>query len=214
MTPVRPVSRRLLAGAGVLALAGCSGLFVSPPPKYIFGLTPPTAFPPDLPQVRAQLLVDLPTAPADLDRRRIALTRPPLRVDYFADSEWADTLSTMVQTLLLDSFENSRKITVGNGSLELRTDFVLGTEVRHFEAEYGAAAGGPPEARIAIEVNLVAMPGRAVVAQSLFERRVPATTNDLPSIIDAFNAAFGTVATDIVEWTLTNAAMAGPRSRL
>jgi cholesterol transport system auxiliary component len=211
MTAPQPrLSRRMLAGAVALALAGCARLFVNPPPKYIFRLTPVSTFPPDLPYVRAQLLVDAPTASAAVDRRRIALSRSPISLDYFADAEWADALSALVQTMLANSFENSRAITAINGSLGLRADFILGTEIRHFEAQYGAGEG-PPRVWVSIAAKLVAMPEREVVAQALFERQVPASGNDLPSIITAFDQALGAVATRIVVWTVTDAAL--PRQR-
>jgi cholesterol transport system auxiliary component len=211
MTP--PMSRRMLVGVTAVTLAGCASLFVNPPPHYIFRLTPVGVFPPDLPHVRAQLLVDAPTAPAALDQRRIALSRSPISLDYFADAEWADALSALVQTVLADSFENSRAIIAVNGSLGLPADFVLQTEIRHFEAEY-AGANGPPDARVAIGAKLVAMPARAVIRQALFERLVPASANDLPAIVTAFNAALGVVATEIIQWTLAAVAMSRPPSRL
>lgn len=211
--PSGRLSRRAFAGAAVLTLPGCAQLFVNPPPKYIFRLTPIDTFPPDLPDLRAQLLVDTPSAPAALDGRRIALTRSPILLDYFADAEWADALSALVQTVLANSFENSHAIIAVNGSLGSRADFVLGTEIRHFEAQYGPAAG-PPDARVAIEARLVAMPERTVLGQSLFERRVAAAANDLPSVVAALNAALGAVATELIRWTLINLAMARHRPRL
>jgi len=45
------------------------------------------------------------------------------------------------------------------------------------------------------------------VAQALFERHVPASADDLPSVAAAFDTALGAVATEIVVWTVTNAAM-------
>ena len=213
MTAPPSVSRRILAVAAIAALSGCASLFVSPPPKYIFRLTPVATFSPDLPRVRALLRVELPTAPAALDRRRIALTRSAISLDYFADAEWADTLSAMVQTVLTDSFENSRAITVIGGSLGLRADFVLGTELRHFEAQYGAV-GGPPAALVGIAAKLAKIPQNEVVAEERFERQIRAAGNDLPNIASAFDAAQQAVAAEIVAWTLRNAAGRGTRPRL
>ena len=43
----------------------------------------------------------------------------------------------MIQTLLIESFENTGKIiAVGRQSLGLRSDFNLKLEVREFQAEY------------------------------------------------------------------------------
>jgi cholesterol transport system auxiliary component len=211
--PPRRLSRRPLAGAMALALAGCARLFVNPPPNKLYRLRPVSAFPSSLPSVNAQLLVEAPTAPEALDQRRIALTKSSILIDYFADAEWYDRLSALVQTVLENSFENSRAITAINGSLGLRPDFVLGTEVRHFEAQYGAE-DRPPDAWVAIVADLVAMPARTVVAQASFERHAPAERNHVTSIIRAFDRALAAVVTDIVVWAITNAALSRRRGRL
>jgi cholesterol transport system auxiliary component len=206
--PLRP-SRRTMAGAMALGLAGCARLFVAPPPQYIFRLTPAGTFP-AMPHLRTQLQVDTPTTSEALDRRRIALTRSQNLLDYFADAEWSDTVSALVQTVLVNSFENSQAITTINGSLGLRADFLLSTEIRHFEAQYDAGSG-PPNVWVSIGAKLVALPAREIVAQAFFDRRVPAGGNDLPSIVAAFDAALREVATEIVVWAVTNAAL--PRKR-
>jgi cholesterol transport system auxiliary component len=211
--PQRRLSRRLLAGGAVLAFAGCARLFVNPPAQYIFRLTPADTFPPDLPHVQAQLLVAVPSASEALDRRRIALTRSAISLDYFADAEWADTMTALVQTVLQNSFENSRAITAITGSSGLRADFVLGTEIRHFEAQYGTG-GSPPDIWVSIAAKLAKMPEREIVAQATFERRVTAAANDLPSIVTAFDRALGAVAAEIVAWTVSNAAMSRGNRRL
>jgi cholesterol transport system auxiliary component len=210
LSPLRP-SRRTLIGATALAFSGCSRLFVNPPPQYIFRLTPVTNFPAGLPHVAAQLMVDVPSASATLAGRRIALSKSALLLDYFADAEWGDAAPELVQTVLVNSFENSGAITAINGSLGLRADFEMASEIRHFEAQYGAG-GGPPGVRVSIEVKLVALPERDIVAQSLFERQVRAAAGDLPSVAAAFDAALEAVVTAIVVWTLTDAA-AMPRRR-
>jgi len=211
--PPRRLSRRLLAGATALAFVGCARLFVNSPPKNIYRLRPVSTFPTGLPSVTAQLLVDAPAAPEALDQRRIALTKSSISIDYFADAEWDDTLSALVQTVLENSFENSRAITAINGSFGLRPDFTLGIEIRHFEAQYGDE-DRPPDAWVAIAAKLIAMPGRAVVAQASFEQHTTAARNHITSIVRAFDRARAAVATDLVVWTLTNAALSRRRGRL
>ncbi len=59
--------------------------FCSTPPGKLYQLTPPTNFPASLPHATAQLLIDLPQARAGIDTSRIALSKSPLSLDYFAD---------------------------------------------------------------------------------------------------------------------------------
>ena len=159
----------------------------------------------------AQLLVDLPQAPAGIDTTRIALTRAPFSLDYYANSEWTDRVSALVQTALLASFENSKAITaIDRESIGLRADFILKTEIRHFEAVRDGS-GAPPTVWVAMIARLVAMPQREIIAQASFERRVPAAANEVPAVVAAFNAAADAVIKDIVVWTVTNPALTRKR---
>jgi len=200
------LSRRLVPSAFALALAGCSGLFGGEP-THLYRLTPKSTYPPNLPHRSVQLLVDVPLAPAGVDNSRIALSRSPVSIDYFADSEWTDRTPLLVQTALLQSFENSKTITaIDRESVGLRADFVLRTEIRHFEAVYDSS-DGPPEVWVAMIVRLVNPASRDVVAQTSFERRWRAAANEVPSIVSAFDEAIGGVMKDIVVWTVTNRAL-------
>jgi cholesterol transport system auxiliary component len=205
------IARRRLAWVPMLALAGCASLFVATPPAHLYQLSSETAFPPSLPQVSAQLLVDVPQTPAGIDTTRIALTRAPFSLDYYADSEWTDRGSGLVQTALLASFENSKAITaIDRESIGLRADFILKTEIRHFEA-IGDGSSAPPTVWVAMTARLVAMPQREIIAQASFERRVPAAASEVPAVVAAFNAAADAVIKDIVVWTVTNPALTRKR---
>jgi cholesterol transport system auxiliary component len=198
------LSRRFLPSVLVLALAGCSGLLGGGASTRLYRVTPKSSYPPALPRRSVQLLIDVPLAPAGLDTARIALTRSAVSIDYFADSEWTDRAPLLVQTTLVQSFENSKAITaIDRESVGLRADFILKSEIRHFEAVYDSP-NGPPEVWVAINVRLVNPSTRDVVALSSFERRQRASANDVPSIVSAFDEALGGVMKDIVVWTVTN----------
>jgi cholesterol transport system auxiliary component len=174
-------------------------------------VTPVSGYPANLLHRSVQLLIDLPLAPAGLDTTRIALTRSAVSIDYFADSEWTDRVPPLVQTALLESFENSRAIdAIDRDSAGLRADFILDPEIRHFEAGYDSA-NGAPEVWVAINVRLVNPASRDVVAQILVERRQRAVANNMTDIISAFNEALGGVMKEIVVWTVTNPALSRAR---
>jgi cholesterol transport system auxiliary component len=209
--PALGLPRRFLPGILVLGLAGCSGLFGGGSPTHLYRVTPKSTYPPNLPHPSVQLLIDLPLSPAGLDTARIALTRSAVSIDYFADAEWTDRVPLLVQTALVQSFENSRTITaIDRESVGLRADFILKPEIRHFEAVYDSA-NGPPEVWVEINVRLVNPSDREVVAQTSEEQRRRASANDVPSIIMAFDDALGTVMKDIVVWTVTSPALAKKR---
>ncbi len=205
--PTARLSRRFVPSVLTLTLAGCSGLLGGGEPVHLYRLTPKSTYPPGLPHRSVQLLINEPLAPAGLDKSRIALTRSPVSIDYFADSEWTDRAPLLVQTAILQSFENSRTITaIDRESMGLRADFILETEIRHFEAVYDSA-NGPPEVWVAIIVRLLNPSTREVVAQTSFERHQRASANDVPSIVSALDEALGGVMKEIVVWTVTNPAL-------
>jgi cholesterol transport system auxiliary component len=208
--PSAGLSRRFFASIIILGLAGCAGLLGGPAP-HLYRVTAKSTYPANLPRPHVQLLVDEPLAPAGLDTSRIALSRSAVSIDYFADAEWTDRVPLLAQTALVASFENSNAINaIDRESIGLRADFILKSEIRHFEAVYDSP-DRPPEAWVAINVRLVSPSGRDIVAQASFERRQSASANEIPQIILAFDEALGEVMKQIVVWTLTQPALSASR---
>jgi len=204
-------SRRLLLGNALLflapGLAGCAGFIPGtgePPQLYV--LTPKTTVSPDLPRATWQLLVDVPAAPADIDKDRIALSRTPYTIDYFANAAWPDRAPAMVQQLLVESFEATGKIAaISRESVALRADYILRPELRQFKAVY-EQPDAPPTVAVRLNARLVKMPERAIIAQIGAERRVRAAQNTMAAIVQAFDEALGSAMKPIVEWTLRTGA--------
>jgi cholesterol transport system auxiliary component len=209
--PAARLSRRWPGVATALVLAGCASLLGLPAAPHLYRITPKSAFPANLPHLPTQILIDVPIAPAGLDTSRIALSRSAVSIDYFADSEWTERVPLLVQTALLESFENSGAVTaIDRESIGLRADFILKTEIRHFEALYDSSSG-PPEVWVEIIARLVDPAGRNILAHASFERRQRATANDIPQIVAAFNEAVGAVMAEIVVWTVRNPALSTRR---
>ena len=197
----RPHRRLVVAALAVLPGACSSLLFPSSAAPSLYTLTPASDFPAGGRRISWQLLIDVPIAPSALDTERIALSRSPTTIDYFANVSWTDRGPLMLQSLLVQSFENSGGITaIARESLALRADYILRPELRHFEAQYGAGAN--PSAVIQIDVQLVKMPDRSITARRILQASVPAAENQVPAIVTAFDAAFHQVAREMVEWAL------------
>jgi cholesterol transport system auxiliary component len=219
--PMRRPSRRdllRLAALAPIAVTSCSSLLSGGTPPQIYVLSRKTTFAPDLPMVLRQLLVERPDTSAELDTARIALSNTPTTLDYFADAAWADRAPAVVQQLLIESFEQSGKISaVSRDIISLRADYLLISELRRFTAVYDGA--GPPTVVVQILVRLVKMPDRAIIGQQSAERRIVAARNDMTAIVESFNDALGGVMKDLVEWSLRRMAEDGgsrpePASRL
>jgi cholesterol transport system auxiliary component len=182
-------------------------------PPRLYVLTPKSTFPDDIPKVTWQLLVETPRSPAGLSTARIAMHDSPIELRYFDRANWTDFAPKMVQTLMIESFENSEKIVgVGREQVGLRADYLLKTDLREFQAEYEHAlptdmkvmdAGiAAPFARVRINAKLVKMPKREIVATKTFERKIQAQGNTMTDIIGAFDEALGKTLKAMVTWTL------------
>jgi cholesterol transport system auxiliary component len=95
---------------------------------------------------------------------------------------------------------------LGREVVGVRADLALLTHVREFQAEYDTA--GAPQVRVRLQARLIRLPRRTSIAAVSEESVVRASNTSLPVIVDAFDEAFGKVLKRIVEWTVTEAAMA------
>jgi cholesterol transport system auxiliary component len=128
--------------------------------------------------------------------------------DYYSKTAWTDRAPVMVQTRIVDSFENSHKIVaVARESIGLHANYVLQTDLRNFEAMY--FYGGTPIVKVRIVAKLVRLPDRQIIGTATFERCVRARADKVPKVVEAFDQALGGVMKRLVAWTLRT-----PPSRL
>jgi len=198
-----PLARAALALAAALAVSACQGLIpgATRDPPRLYELSPKSTFDPSLPRVRSQLVVESPESASGLTSSRIAVKQKPTTLDYYARSEWTDLAPRLVQTKLIESFENSGKIvSVGREGSGLRSDYVLKSELRHFEAQLYDA--DKPVIRVVVNVKLVRMPAREIVANRSFERTHKVESATIDQMVEGFDEALGGVLKRIVEWTI------------
>ena len=200
-------TRRHVLLGGVLALAGCTYSMLPNLQEQtsLYTLGPETSFPDTLPKVKWQLVVNLPAAPAAIDTSRIALSRSPLVLEYYAKASWTDNAPRMVQTLLIESFERTGKVAaVGSESAGLRPDYVLQTDLRECQADY--RDGDPiPSVVVRMTARLFAMPQRRVVGSLIAKKSVKASGSHFADVLNAFNDALRQVLKEVVVMTLTSA---------
>lgn len=201
---IRPASAALLAVAA-LALGACQNLIpgATRDPPRLYELTPKSTFERDLPAMKVQLVIETPETAAGLQSARIAVKQKATTLDYFARAEWSDLSPRLVQTKMVESFENSGKIVaVGREGSGLRSDYILKSELRHFEAQLYE-----PETRrvhVAINLKLVKMPQREILANCSIVRTAKVKSDGIDDVILAFDAALGGAMRRIVGWTLRN----------
>ena len=208
MTTNHRVGKISAAGMAVVALIVVTACGIRLPgsgePPKLYDLTPKSTFSDDIPTVDWQLVIQVPIAPASLDTNRIALRRSPTTVEYFKGVSWIDRAPRLIQTLLVESFENSGKIVaVGREAVGLRADYVLKPDMREFQVEYGTEN---PQVRVRLNLKLVKMPERAIIASTTFEHTAPASGLGMHEIVIAFDSALGKVLKQVIEWTLVTPA--------
>jgi cholesterol transport system auxiliary component len=198
----RPPASLIVAVLCTLVLLGCANVIPGrgTPPK-LFSLSPKSTYSAGLPTVNWQLVVELPFTAETLDTPRIALSRDRYTLDYYGNARWSERTPVMIQTLLVESFENTGKIVaVARQATDLRADYVLKTDLREFQAEL--SDGGLPTARVRINAKLVKMPERTIIASFKAERAVEAEGPELLQVVHAFDTALGKVLKRVIEWAL------------
>ncbi len=212
----RKIAPRALALAALallaLSVASCSLLPKPTAAPQLFVLTPKSSFELNLPTVESQLVIEMPLASEGLNTHRIALQQLPLTIDYYADARWTERAPKLVQTLLVESFENTGKIvSVARKGTDLRADHTLKTELREFQAEYDPD-DGLPIVRVRLNAKVIALPERTIIASTTIEKRVKGQGTNIAEVVAAFDEALGKVLKRAVEWTLETIADGAPPS--
>lgn len=190
------------------ALSGCAGLNTlssATTPTDLFTLTPKSTFDPTLPRLRQQIVVDEPTANAGINSDRIPVQPTPLQVKFLPGVRWIDTAPSIVQTLLIESYENTNKVdAVGRSAVTLRADYTIVTDLREFQAQLKPESG--PNAPLVVDVTMnmkvVEATEDRIIASRSFESLVAAESDSPDDIAEAFDTALGRVLRNSVEWSI------------
>lgn len=197
------MSRASLFTAGALAivLAGCGS--IGGPKTDVKLYSPATAVTvdPAWPTVDWSLMVGVQAANAMLDSPRIAVRPTANELQTYKGARWADNAPDLLQTALVQAFEDSGRIGSvlrfgGGGS---RGEYGLWIEVRQFETVY---QGDKPEAVIEVQARLVKLRGGGIVASKRLRHAVAGRTPEVADIVAAFGESMSALGTELVGWTL------------
>jgi cholesterol transport system auxiliary component len=146
-----------------------------------------------------QILVAQPTALRALDSEQIVIRVSPSEIQYLSKAQWSDKLPRMVQSKLVEAFENSGKLGgVGVPGQGLAIDYQVVSDIRSFEID---TAGGS-QAVVEISAKILNDRNGSVRAQKVFRQAVPATGGSNEAFVKSLDRAFSTVTAQIVDWTL------------
>lgn len=180
-------------------LSGCSGgssLFSKgPPPTY--DLLAARYFPHRVGHPRGQLIVTEPTALAAFDADKIVVRPQPGETAALNDAQWEDRLPKLIQARLIQSFEHASWLRrVGRPEDKIATDYVLVSEVRHFEISVADQS-----AVVEIAAKIVRERTGRIMSARVFRAVVPAASMRGEGAVSALNEAFAKVAIELVLWS-------------
>lgn len=209
---IRPSALSTLAAAAVV-LAACSGILPTDETRDdTYRLTPPApqavagaaaaagagAGAPD-----ATLVIDDVAVAAGLETDRIAVWEDPRKVEYYAGARWVDEPAEMVRSALVEAFRASGAVkAVGQRSVALDPDYRLRARISDFEAGYRPGQN-VPTVQVVIAADLLAEPAGRVIASRTFSEAFTPTSDRLPDVVRAFDAAADAAITDMVTWAAT-----------
>ena len=194
---------------GVSGCAGISSLNSAATPVELYLLTPKSTFDASLPRIREQIVVQEPTATAVVATDRITVQPTPLRVQYLPEARWIDRAPLIVQTLLIESFENSGRVpAVGRSQVGLRADYLIVTDIREFQAEVipstdpAVPDAGVLQVHVRLNIKVVDADLDRIVGSRSFEEIELSASDEPEEIVAAFDEALGDAMRDAVEWSV------------
>jgi phospholipid/cholesterol/gamma-HCH transport system substrate-binding protein len=168
------------------------------PEPTTYDVAPPTDFSTTPSAPDAQLTIGTPTAVIALDTQRIVVQSASGTQPGFADARFADNLPPLIQSRLVQGFENAGYLKVAAEGGDLEGDYKLALDIRKFQLDTTGDAKGTVE----LSAKVLDSDGKVVDAK-IFAADAPATaTDDAGAAAKAIGAAFDKAAADLVVWAL------------
>lgn len=146
--------------------------------------------------------VEEPEATLAYNSAKIAISRAPGRIEYYAGGEWVDRAPRLFGVALVRSFENTGVIKGVGSRLTLPvSDYVLQADIRRLGVTHG---GGDKRAEVTVFARLTN--GRSLIhASKLFSAAVPVGADTPDAAAAALDAGLSAIQREIVAWTLEEA---------
>jgi cholesterol transport system auxiliary component len=190
MLRARSLKIGLILSAGLL-IAACGG---SAPETFDLS----AASVPEAHRLRAQIAIREPVTSLDLDSQRILVRTSPETVAYLTGAQWSDRLPTLIQTRLVQTFQNAHLLdSVGRAGAGFSSNFSLELDVRAFELDAKGVQGV-----VDIAAKIVDDRGGRIVASRIFRMEVPSAGTSGVQASVALNTALSAVMTQIVAFTV------------
>lgn len=201
MPKVSISSFKALSSGALLAI----GLIVSAcgttTPLDTFNLSAPSTVTAPAKRSNIQILVPTPTALKSLDSENIVINTGSGEISYLSGAQWADRLTNIVQSKLIESYVNSGALGgVGRPGDGLAINYQILTDLRNFSVN---ATSSPQMANVEIAVRILNDRTGEVRATRVFHEKQAVFGTGNPAYTKALNAAFERATEEIVKWSIS-----------
>lgn len=195
--------KELVVAALASLCAGCGSLLETElPPSTNYVIAPAPAATTGVTRSEVDLSIGRPDLAPGLDTERIAVLKGR-QLDYYRGAQWGSRSTEVVQTLLVDSFEDQQLFrSVTPEQSRVASQYVLDVSVRDFQAEY-ASDGGAPTAHVTIFGRLIRVVDRQLVDTFSATAHSRAADNRMGAVAAAFETAAHTVVLELAQKTAT-----------
>lgn len=188
-------------GLMVVALGGMLASCGTTTPLDTYSLTASRAEVSAKSRKSIQLLVPAPTALKALDSENIVVNPASASIAYLSGAQWGDRLPNIVQSRLVQSFENTGLLGgVGRPGDGLAINYQILTDIR----EFGIHANSSPQtAVVELAVKLMDDKNGHVRSFKVFRNAVAVRGTGNNAYLAALDQAFEQTAAEIVSWSLS-----------
>jgi phospholipid/cholesterol/gamma-HCH transport system substrate-binding protein len=178
---------------GVERLTGTGPAAATP---IVYDLTAPRDFPAIKKTPSGQFSIPEPTGVLMFDTQKILVRPSGTEGPTFTNAKWSDNIPKLLQTRIIQSFENANLLRSVTRPMEgLTAGHQLLIDIRSFQLTLSAA----PQAEVEFSAKILGDNGKIVDAR-IFRATVPAAASDAPAAAAALDNAFGKAAVELVVW--------------
>lgn len=149
-----------------------------------------------------QIAIDIPTVYSPLDVNRIVLIYDTNQMDYYANIEWSDKLSTLIRESLIHSLQDAHLFnTITRTADGINPDYVLKLDIRKFNIhKTNCSEDKTISACVEYYATLVNVVTREAVNHTTIHIKIPICEETKEQIIEALNDANKKAIIDLINW--------------